>query len=622
MNNQNTRRALTGGTLAVLAVLLVAGTILSNNLLRGMQLDLTEGKLYTLSEGTAKVLADIKEPINLYFFFSDKGTAQIPQIRTYAARVRELLESVAGKSDGKIRLNVIDPLPFSEEEDLASSYGLQAVPTGAGGETIFFGLAGTNSTDGKMVIPFFQPDKESFLEYDVAKLIHSLVTSTKPVVGVISELDIAPGFDPQTRQMRPGWAFHQGLSELFELRSLDPQSTISIDPTINTVMVVHPKALSEDTQYALDQFVLRGGNLLVFVDPNAELDATAEDPNNPSAALFANRSSDLERLFRAWGVAYDPSKVLLDAENALAVQSQGGAPVRHLAILGLRAQSMNQDDVVTAQLGTINVSTTGVLRMADEAILKLEPLLQSSAQASLVDVERVKFLPDPSSLIADFVASKENYVIAGRLSGTGKTAFAERGGAGHLAESSTPVNILLVADTDILSDRLWVQVQNFFGQQITNAFANNGDFVTNAVDNMTGSSALISIRGRGTSARPFTTVEALRRGADDRFRATEQQLNEELAETERKLNELQRGKADETSMLLSPEQKAELDRFQQRKVEIRRELRQVRRQLDADIESLGWKLKLINILLVPLLLTALALGFAWWRRRRSALAAS
>jgi len=622
MNNQNTRRALTGGTLAVLAVLLIAGTILSNNLLRGIQVDLTAGNLYTLSEGTSKVLSDIKEPINLYFFFSDKGTAEIPQIRTYATRVRELLEDVAGKSNGKVKLSVIDPLPFSEEEDLASSYGLQAVPTGPGGETIFFGLAGTNATDGKMVIPFFQPDKESFLEYDVAKLIHSLVTSTKQVVGVIAELDIGQGFDPQTRQIRPGWAINQSLSELFELRSLDPQSTTGIDTAINTVLVVHPKTLSEDTQYALDQFVLRGGNLLVFVDPNAELDETANDPNNPSAAMFANRSSDLERLFRAWGVSYDPSKVLLDAENALTVQSQGGSPVRHMAILGLRAKSMNQDDVVTAQLGTLNVSTAGVLRMADDATLTLEPLVQSSAQSSLVDVERVKFLPDPSSLIADFVATKENYVIAGRLSGTAKTAFAERGGAGHLAESSTPVNIMLVADTDVLSDRLWVQVQNFFGQQVMNAFANNGDFVTNAVDNMTGSSALISIRGRGTSARPFTTVEALRRGADDRFRATEQQLNEELAETERKLNELQRGKADETSMLLSPEQKVELDRFQQRKVEIRRELRQVRRQLDADIESLGWKLKLINILLVPLLLTVLALGFAWWRRRSPALAAS
>ncbi|MFO0042348.1 MAG: Gldg family protein [Pseudomonadota bacterium] len=620
MTTQNTRRALTGGTLAVLAVLFVAVIALTNSLLRGAQLDLTENRLYTLSEGTVEVIGAIDEPINLYFFFSDRGTAELPQIRTYATRVRELLESIARRSGGKIRLSVIDPLPFSEEEDRAAGFGLQAVPTGPTGETIFFGLAGTNATDGQMVIPFFQPDKEAFLEYDVAKMIHGLVTSTKPVVGLMAELDIAPGFDPRTRQMRQGWAVHQSLAELFELRSLDPQATSSIDEAIKTVVVVHPKALSEDAQYALDQFVLRGGNLLVFVDPNAELDAAAEDPNNPSAAMFANRSSNLERLFKAWGVAYDPSKVVLDAENALQVQTQTGAPVRHMAILGLRAQALNQQDVVTAQLGTLNLSTAGSFRMADDASLALEPLLQSSAQASSVDAERVRFLPDPSALFADFVASGENYVLAGRLTGTAKTAFGERSGSSHLAESKQPVNILLVADTDLLSDRLWVQVQNFFGQQIMNAFANNGDFVANAVDNLTGSSALISIRGRATSARPFTTVVALRRGADDRFRATERKLNEELQETERKLNELQRARADDASMLLTPEQRAELDRFQKRKLEIRKELREVRRRLDADIEALGWKLKVINIALVPLLLTAGALGFAWWRRRRPAAA--
>jgi ABC-type uncharacterized transport system involved in gliding motility auxiliary subunit len=620
MSTLNTRRALTGGTLAVLAVLFVAIIVIANNLLRGAQVDLTENRLYTLSEGTRQVLAEIEEPVNLYYFFSDKGTAEIPQIRTYATRVRELLEEIARRSGGKVKLTVIDPLPFSEEEDRASSFGLQAVPTGPAGETIFFGLAGTNATDGQMVIPFFQPDKEAFLEYDIAKLVHSLVTTTKPVVGLMSGLEIGPGFDPQTRQMRPGWAVYASLAELFDVRPLDPATTSTIDPEIKTVVVVHPKAISEDAQYALDQFVLGGGNLVAFVDPNAELDQEAEDPNNPSAAVFASRSSDLPRLFKAWGVNYDAAKVVLDAENALQVQSQTGAPVRHMAILGLRAKSMNQQDVVTAQLGTINLSTAGALRMADDAALKLEPLLQTSAQASLVDVERVKFLPDPTALFADFVPSGENYVLAGRLSGTAKTAFGERAGASHLAESKQPVNILLVADTDLLSDRLWVQVQSFFGQQIMNAFANNGDFVANAVDNLTGSSALISIRGRATSARPFTTVEALRRGADDRFRATERQLNDELAETERKLNELQRGRADDASMLLSPEQKAELDRFQKRKLEIRKELRQVRRQLDADIESLGWKLKLINIALVPLLLTIAALGYAQWRRRRPAAA--
>ncbi|MCE3002406.1 MAG: Gldg family protein [Xanthomonadaceae bacterium] len=620
MTTQNTRRALTGGTLAVLAVLFVAVIALANNLLRGAQIDLTQNKLYTLSEGTEKVLGEIDEPINLYYFFSDKGTAEIPQIRTYATRVREMLEQIARRSGGKVKLTVIDPLPFSEEEDRASGFGLQAVPTGPAGETIFFGLAGTNATDGQMVIPFFQPDKEAFLEYDIAKLIHSLVTTTKPVVGLMAELDIAPGFDPQTRQMRQGWAVFQSLQELFEVRTLDPRTTATIDEAIKTVVVVHPKSLTEDAQYALDQFVLRGGNLIAFVDPNAELDTTAEDPNNPSAALFASRSSNLERLFKAWGVAYDPAKVVLDAEYALQVQTQTGAPVRHMGILGLREAAMNQEDVVTAQLGTLNLSTAGALRMAEDAALTLEPLLQSSAQASLVDVERVKFLPDPSSLFADFTPSGENYVLAGRLTGTAKTAFGERAGGSHLAESKQPVNILLVADTDLLSDRLWVQVSNFFGQQIMNAFANNGDFVANAVDNLTGSSALISIRGRATSARPFTTVEALRRGADERFRATERQLNEELQETERKLNELQRTRADDASTLLTPEQKAELDRFQKRKLEIRKELREVRRQLDADIEALGWKLKVINIALVPLLLTLGALGFAWWRRRRPAAA--
>jgi ABC-type uncharacterized transport system involved in gliding motility auxiliary subunit len=620
MSTLNTRRALTGGTLAVLAVLFVAIIVIANNLLRGAQIDLTENRLYTLSEGTRQVLAEIDEPVNLYYFFSDKGTAEIPQIRTYATRVRELLEEIARGSGGKVRLSVIDPLPFSEEEDRASSFGLQAVPTGPAGETIFFGLAGTNATDGQMVIPFFQPDKEAFLEYDIAKLLHNLVTTTKPVVGLMSGLEIGAGFDPQTRQMRPGWAVYTSLSELFELRTLDPATTSTIDPAIKTVVVVHPKGLNEDAEYALDQFVLGGGNLVAFVDPNAELDQQAEDPNNPSAALFASRSSDLPRLFKAWGVNFDPAKVVLDAENALQVQSQSGAPVRHMGILGLRAQSMNQQDVVTAQLGTLNLSTAGAFRMVEDAPLTLDPLLQTSAQAALVDVERVKFLPDPTSLFADFAPSGENYVLAGRLSGTAKTAFGERGGAAHLTESKQPVNILLVADTDMLADRLWVQVQNFFGQQIMNAFANNGDFVANAVDNLTGSSALISIRGRATSARPFTTVEALRRGADDRFRATERQLNDELAETERKLNELQRGRADDASMLLSPEQKAELDRFQKRKLEIRKELRQVRRQLDADIESLGWKLKLINIALVPLLLTLAALGYAQWRRRRPAAA--
>jgi ABC-type uncharacterized transport system involved in gliding motility auxiliary subunit len=235
----------------------------------------------------------------------------------------------------------------------------------------------------------------------------------------------------------------------------------------------------------------------------------------------------------------------------------------------------------------------------------------------LIDGERIKFMGDPSSLFQGFLATKENYVLAGRLQGKVQTAFPERSGEGHLAESADAIDMIVVADVDVLTDRLWVQITPFFGQQVMNAFANNGDFGVNVVDNLTGSSALISVRGRASSARPFTTVEALRRAADDRFRAKEQELNQELSETEAKLNELQRGKAEQNAMILSPEQKAELQRFQEEKVRIRKELRGVRRQLDAEIESLGTRLKIYNILLVPLLLTVGALAFGYRRRRAS-----
>jgi ABC-type uncharacterized transport system involved in gliding motility auxiliary subunit len=616
MSQQISKRLMTGSTLALLAVIFVAVMVLVNHGLRGAQIDLTQNKLYTLTSGTHQIVSELKEPINLYLFFSDKGSVAFPQIRTYATRVRELLEEIANASKGKINLQVIDPLPFSEEEDRASTFGLQAVPTGNNEETLFFGLAGTNATDGQMIIPFFQPDKEPFLEYDIAKLIHSLATSTKPVVGMIAGLKLGPDFDPNTRQMQPGWAVYRSFQELFDVRVLNAASTTEIDKEIGTLVLIHPKDLSEDTQYAVDQFVLRGGKLLVFIDPNAELDDSGNDPNNPSAAMTANRSSDLPRLFKAWGVQYDPAQVLLDMQNGLAVQSQTGQQIKHIAILGMRNTSMSQSDSITAQLASVNFSTAGVVRMTEDAPLKLTPLIQSSADSMLVDVERVKYLPDPSSLLDNFVASKNNYVLAGMLEGKLKTAFGERGGPNHLAESKGAAHIMIVADTDVLADRLWVQVQNLFGQQIMNAFANNGDFASNALDKYAGSSALISIRGRASSARPFTTVEALRRNADDRYRVTEKQLNEELAEAERKLNELQRGKSDQSSMILSPEQKQELERFQKRKVEIRKELRQVRRQLDAAIENLGWRLKLINIFLVPLLLTVGVLWLWWWRGRR------
>ncbi|NCT66041.1 MAG: hypothetical protein GXC76_00200 [Rhodanobacteraceae bacterium] len=617
------RKALSGTALGVLAVLFVAVMLLVNVAFRGARVDLTHNHLYTLSDGTKNILKSIDEPINLYLFFSDKATQDLPQLRTYFTRVREMLEEMASRSGGKLRLEVIDPLPFSEDEDRAASFGLQSVPVSAAGDKVFFGLAGTNSTNGQAAIPFLQPDKETFLEYDVAKLIHELETPKKPVVGLLSSLPLAAGFDPATRQMREPWAIDQQWTQLFEMRSLDAATLKAIDKDIDELVVVQPKNLSDDAQYAIDQFVLRGGHLLVFVDPDAEMDQPGADPNNPMAAMMADKSSDLPKLFKAWGIEYDPHQVVLDRARALPISiGEGMAPVRHAAILGLTGADLNQDDVVTAKLDSINVSSAGFIELAKDAKdVKLTPLIQTTSDSMAVPGERLRMLGDPSTLLQGYKPAGTPFVIAARLTGKFHSAFPERNDAGALKESKDANGqIVLVADTDLLSDRLWVQIRPFFGQKIMNAFANNGDFAVNALDNLAGSSDLISIRGRATSQRPFTTVDAIKRIAEGRFRDKEQELQQELSDTERKLTELQSAKSKDQAQILSPEQKAELDNFLKRKLEIRKELRQVRRQLDAEIESLGTRLKVINIVLMPLLVTIAALAFAWWRiqRRRRA----
>lgn len=614
---KSNKKLMTGGALLVLAVLFVAVILISNRVFRGAQLDLTQNNLYTLSSGTKNILADIGEPIHLYLYWSDKETHGVPQLRVYAQRVREMLEEMASRARGKIKLEVIDPQPFSEDEDRATGYGLQALPAGENGEKIFLGLAGTNSTNGKSVIPFLQPNKEAFLEYDVAKLIHELSVTHKPAVGLLSGLPMGQGFDAATRSMRDPWAVDQQLTQQFDVRELNAAALKSIDKDIDVLVVVQPKNLSDDAQYAIDQFVMRGGHLLVFVDPNAEADKSGENEQNPQAAMFADKSSDLPGLFKAWGIDYDPHKVVLDRQHALQISVQQGAPpVTDPAILGFAKADLNAKDVVTANLDSINMSTVGYFSLAKDSKNTLTPLIQTSADAMTVPSERVKFLPDPSQLLVGFQPTHEHYVVAGRLQGRFSSAFPERKDTGHLAQAKDTGEIILVADTDLLTDRLWVQVQPFFGQKLMNAFANNGDLILNAVDNLTGSSDLISIRGRATSQRPFTVVADMKRAAQENFRGKEQELQQQLADTERKLTQLQSGKAKGSELILSSEQQNELQSFLDKKVEIRKQLRQVRRSLDKDIDALGTRLKFVNIALMPILITLMALLYAFWRRRR------
>lgn len=605
--------------LALVALAFVALVALSTVALRGARLDLTDKGLYTLSEGTRNILGKIEEPITLKLYYSEHATRDLQQFRVFATRVREVLEEIAARSKGKVVLEVIDPEPFSEAEDQAAAYGLQAVPLGTSGDKLYFGLVGLNSTDGETTMPFIQPDKESFLEYDIAKLISTLSVDTKPVVALISSLPTGPRVDPSGRA-DPGWVVDRQISELFELRRMQGNPT-EIADDVDLLMLVHPKGLPEDTLYAIDQFVLRGGRLLAFVDPDSEADQSGVDPLDP-LSLQTPRASDLPALFNAWGIRYDVGRLVLDEVHALQVQPDpDGPPVRHLAVLGLGKDALNQDDVVSAELETLNFSSVGALSVADGGPLAMEALVQSSGASALERVERVREnTADPDRLRDDFKAGGEPFVLAARFTGNLKTAFPERSGDKHLAQGTQPANLIIVADTDVLTDRLWVQARDFLGQPVYNAFANNGDFVYNAVDNLVGNSDLIAVRTRAAAARPFEKVAALRRGAEERYRSKELELQQQLDALEQELTRLQQPGAEGQAQALTPQQQAEIVRFQDEKLRMRKELREVQHRLNADIEALGSRLKLINILGVPLVVVVVALFVAWrrWSRRRSA----
>ena len=320
---QKIRSAYSAGTLILLAILFVTLTIMSSVFLKGVRFDLTENGLYTLNEGTRNILENMDEPVNLYLYFSEDASRDLPQFRSYARWAGEMLEEFAERSGGKLKLQRIDPAPFSPQEDQAAQYGLQGVPVGSAGETLYFGLVGTNSLDGMEVMPFLQPDKEKFLEYDLAKIVFSLSHPKQKKVGLLSGLDMQPGFDPATQSMREAWIIHGQFDQLFDLQDLSAGAE-ELPDDLDLLVLVHPKDLSDEQLYQVDQFVLGGGRVLAFMDPLAEADMGG-DPNDPMARMNAGGSSTLGPLLEAWGVGFDANRVIGD--YAFALQVSIGSPV-------------------------------------------------------------------------------------------------------------------------------------------------------------------------------------------------------------------------------------------------------------------------------------------------------
>ena len=627
-----TQRKIGTASLVLLGLVFIAAVTANNALLSGLRFDLTENNLYTVSPGTRALLSNIEEPINLYYFFSDTETSDITPLRNFATRVRELLEELDAVAGENLNLNIIDPVPFSEDEDRAAQFGLQPINLGLG-QAIYFGLVGTNSVGEEEIISIFNPDRERFLEYEIARMIYSLARPEKVVVGLLAGVPMTPGFDPQMQRPTEPWVIYTQAEQLFEVRTLSSSLT-TIEEELDVLWLVHPKGLGLETLYAIDQFILRGGRALIFLDPFGEIDMlnSGGDP----AAMAAGSSSNLDPLLAAWGIGFTDTEVVADNQLALSISTGAGLrPIRHLGLLGLNNAAMDNDDVITDGLSTLNLGSTGHFTLLDGSTAEIEPLLTSSLDAALLPAIQVQMLSDPEMLQDGFMPTGESYILAARITGQLTTAFPDGQPQDIIPDSEVAAsipepspasnnhtnsienaNVILVGDVDFLSDRLWVQRQNFLGQQLTTAFASNGDFVINSLDNLSGSAELIGIRARGTYSRPFTRVEALRRDADAQFRQTEQLLQAELTETETRLAELQAARTDEGALLASPEQQAEVQRFLDQQIRIRQDLRAVQRNLDQDIERLGVILQAINIVVVPLLLTLFALGTVALRRKR------
>ena len=620
------RSALGGLGIALAALLFVAVNALSGPLLQGMRLDLTQDRLFTLSQGTRAILGRIDEPVTLRFYYSERLGREIPAYGVYAQRVREMLEEYRDAARGKLRLEILDPPAFSDEEDRAVAFGLQGVPLNQQGEIVYFGLAGSNTADKEEVIPFFQPERERFLEYDLTKLVYNLATPKKPVVGLLSSIQLAGEF----RSMRPTppAAVFTQLQQFFEIRAVSADAT-EIPAEIGVLVLVHPKALPDRTLYAIDQFAMRGGRLLVFVDPHAESEMGRGGP----MAMAAQTASDLKKLFDAWGIEMVPDRLAGDRLAARRVNAGTEARVRavdYVLWLSLREQNFDRTDVLLTDANVIQMASAGILRKKDGAAIEFQPLIRTSAQSQSIEADGVRVQPDPVQLLATFQPSGESFVLAARLRGTIASAFdaAPAPEAGqeppanpqpHLARSQGPFNAIVIADTDMLDDRFWVQTQEFFGQRVAVPAAYNGDFVVNAVDNLLGSSELIGLRGRGLSQRPFTALQNIQRDAEQRFRAKERELQEKLRETEQRLAQLQgRGGPREEAgrAFVGPEQQAEIERFRGEVLGLRRELRDVQGELRGDIERLQTAAKAINIAAVPAVVAVVALVLGWLRVRK------
>lgn len=602
----------------VLAIIaFISFNIFANTSFRGLDVDLTKEKLFTLSEGTKEILGSLDEPITIRLFVTKRLGELNPGHANYADRVRELLDRYVDLSDGKIQFELYAPEPFTDEEDLAVSFGLQGVPLDNTGDLGYYGLVATNSVDTIETIPYLSPDRESFLEYDLTKMIFKLAMDDRPLVGLIAGLPIAGGpGGPQGGGQ--AWAIVEQVRDFFDITTIAVSET-SIPDNVDALMIVHPRGMTEQLKYAIDQFVLRGGSVLAFVDANSEIEIAM------TRGAEGTGRSDFDELLNAWGVELVNGKVLGDLGTArrVNVNLRGQTAVAdYVTWLSLLPDNFSSDDAITADLQRITLASAGILRPVADKGTTLTPLIQSTSQSMQIDVGKVRNNPDVVGMFRDFQSADKREIIAARVTGQPSTAFPDgrpplpEGAApdtsaadakAHIAKAEQDISVVVVADVDMTHEQFWMQTQQLFGQTLSVPFANNADFAVNALENMSGGTALMSLRARSAAIRPFTYVDEVRQAAEREFRDKEQALADQLDTIKEQLAELLNREQAGGELVIGPEDKARAEEYRREMVALRKELRDVQYALRKDIDTLDATLKFVNIAAIPLLLGLVAL---------------
>ena len=611
-----------GGVAAVFIALVAVNFILGAIPTR---LDLTQGKLYTLSDGTRRILANLEAPVRVRFYFN-QGDDNVPvPIRAFAGRVDDLLNELRAASNGKLVVEKLNPRPDTDAEDSANVDGIEAQETPSG-EKFYLGVA-VSFADQKVALPVLTPERERLLEYDLARAIGRTTRTAKPVVGIMTPL---PVFGMPMNPMFGGMGaseqqiFVGELKRDFELKRVSMDAD-KIDEEIKTLVVIHPRGISDQAQFAIDQFVLRGGKLIVFLDPYAYFDQMP----GPMAGMGGS-SSNLDKLLKAWGYEFDSGKVVLDMKYMA-----GSGPRTVPTVIQLDGAAMSADDVATSYLGTALLAFTGVFSGQPAEGVTANVLMHTSPLVKLVDSANA--LSRGEEAVRGFQPDDKEYPIALKLTGKFKTAFpegkpaAKDGGAKDakdkpaaaadsgpaLKTSQTETTVVLVGDSDLLNDGAAVQIRDIFGQKVAIPVNGNLAFIQGLVEQMAGDPNLINLRGRATAARPFTRVKQMEAEAAQTYLGKIKSLEDSLTETRKKLESLQRTKAPAGGAILSAEQQAEIESFRKRAADTRRELKEVRRELRSDTESLEFWTKVVNIGAMPLLVAIAGIAIAIVRRRRS-----